>query len=72
MVAMRSDSVLDVLLSNASVEFDTAQPTEEESLPLGSGPLMPEELDGERDLGSLELPEEYEEMYERSFYNPYG
>lgn len=48
-------------------QFETAEP-----LPPEAGPLLPEEQDGERDLGSLDLPEEYEEMYERSFYHPYG
>jgi len=32
--------------------------TEPEQFPEGAGPLLPEEQDGERDLGSLDLPDD--------------
>ena len=71
MVSMCSNSVLSVLLSDSRVECNT-EGTEETMATPTSEREMSEEFDGERDLGSLEIPEEYEEMYERSFYHPYG
>lgn len=58
MVAMRSHSVLAVLLSDACVERDTASEAQASTAP-ATEPELSEELDGERDLGSLDLPEEY-------------
>jgi len=58
MVAVRSHSVLAVLLSDAGDECDSAQSETAEPLPPGSGPLLPEEQDGKRDLGSLDLPDD--------------
>lgn len=58
MVAMRSHSVLAVLLSDAGVERDTSSDAQASTAP-ATEPELSEELDGERDLGSLDLPEEY-------------
>lgn len=71
MVAMPSHSVLAVLLSDTGGECVPTLPEETTPAPTAEPPVC-EEWDGERDLGSLDLPEEYEEMYERGFYHPYG
>lgn len=70
MVAMLSHSVLAVLLSDAGVECDTASEAQTLVAPSTESELS-EEFNGERDLGSLDLPEDYEEYHERGFYHPY-
>ncbi len=57
MVAMPNRSVLAVLLSDAGGECDPAS-AEETSSPATSQREVSEELDGERDLGSLDLPDD--------------
>ncbi len=47
-------------------------PEEAQPAPASTEPPVSEEWDGERDLGSLDLPEDYEEYHERGFYHPYG
>ena len=70
MVAMPNHGVLAVLLSDAGVDRDTASDAQA-SAAAAAEQALSEEFDGERDLGSLDLPEDYEEYHERGFYHPY-
>ena len=67
---MPNHSVLGVLLSDAGVERDT-EGMAQASTDAATEQTLSEEWDGERDLGSLDLPEDYEEYHERGFYHPY-
>lgn len=71
MVAMPNHSVLALLLSDAGVERDTESDAQASAAAAAESELS-EESDGERDLGSLDLPDDYEEYHERSFYHPFG
>lgn len=71
MVAMPNHGVLAVLLSDAGVDSDTASDAQASAAAATESELS-EEFDGERDLGSLDLPEDYEEYHERGFYHPYS
>ena len=57
MATLFGHSVLADLLSDAGGECDPAG-TAEEQLPEGAGSEHAPELDGERDLGSLDLPDD--------------
>jgi hypothetical protein len=57
MGAVFDHSGLADLRGDADVGSDPAG-TAEEQLPAGAGPLLPEEQDEERDLGSLDLPDD--------------
>jgi len=58
MVAMPNYSVLAVLLSDAGVECDPASDAQA-STPTVAEREVSEEFDGERDLGSLDIPEDF-------------
>lgn len=58
MVAMPNNSVLAVLLSDAGIERDSASDAQT-SAAAATEREVSEELDGERDLGSLDLDEDY-------------